>query len=180
MKKPIPDLDPTLRMLGLDVVLIQVHHAKALERMGEASAGFPTGLDAPGDGDGGSITERLALAPPDQAQADLKRMRILLAAASINAHDLAELLRSWANGTVGGVKAKGKNDDDVWCPNCQTHGHAEPKGENRRHCEWCTDVQIAWGVLPNAELYRMRSYKQRLTEVDYTRALKASKRKNAA
>ena len=74
----------------------------------------------------------------------------------------------------------GKADDDVWCPNCQTHRVATVRGHNRKHCDWCTDVKIAWGVLPNAALFHMRSYKQRLTEADYGRALGTTKRRDVA
>ena len=176
----ISDLPIAAKTMSIDVVLINVHLAKALEEIDKALPGFPAGTDG-GSGDDGSITERVALAPLDRGRSDLTKILRLMDASMRNTHDLAALLRSWAMGTVDGTSILAKGLGDLYCPNCVTHGDTdELKGEGRKHCTWCDGVQREYGKLPNQALYDKRKWKQRLTQDDYERALGVKRRNSAA
>lgn len=177
--------------LMLDATTLRALIDPALTAIDTATSGWPT--STPGanpqspptpsvlryDEDGNPIndaftaTERAAL-HRDPALTDRKALEQAVLAAGKELQRAAILARKWAIPALDDrsvEKRLAAVDAGIWCENCATHGHKNPRREQGRLCSYCSDFKVAWKQLPPKGVLDLWSIKGRVYESDIRRIL---------
>lgn len=121
-----------------DALLIVAGIHDALRNINTGRGGFASGHESSG-GETSSITERLALLTPDQAERDLKDLERFMTAAEKFLRPAAGIVLRWATwNTPGNIRARlSAIDQNLWCTNCVHLGYKNPRARDSRECDYC-------------------------------------------
>lgn len=157
-----------------DATTIAAGIQSALRNLDTGKAGFKTGHDGTGE-DPGSITERIALAPTDQARRDEAELHRALQAAMSACRHAAAITQRWATFAVGGqslVDRVTAADAGIWCSNCSSMGHKNPKAPSATECEFCAQFRRDYKRNAPKDVLDLRSTKGRIYVQDIDRILR--------
>jgi hypothetical protein len=62
-------------------------------------------------------------------------------------------------------------DAGIWCENCSTHGHKNPRRPDGRHCDFCAGFKSDWKQYPPKDVLDIRTIKGRIYDSDIRRIL---------
>lgn len=177
--------------LMLDATTLTALIDPALLAIAEAAGGWPSSTpganpDSPSlptviryDRDGNPVndtytaTEKAAL-HRDPALLDRKALEKAVRAAAVQLRLAAILASKWATPTLDDrtvEKRLAAVDAGIWCDNCSTHGHKNPRRQDGRQCEYCAQFKSDWKLLPPKDVLDLRMAKGRIYESDIRRIL---------
>ena len=129
-----------------------------------------------------TATERAALTG-DPAMRDRKALEKAIRAAGIELQRAAILATKWATPSLGDStieKRLAAVDAGIWCDNCSTHGHKNPRRPEGRLCEYCQGFRSDWKLLPPKDVLDLRMAKGRIYESDIRRILARTRKDKAS
>lgn len=144
-----------------------------------ASPPAPTVLRYDEDGnpinDTSTSTERAALnLRGDPAARDRKALDRAVQAAGKQLALAAIIASKWATPALNDhtiAKRLAAVDAGIWCENCSTHGHKNPRRPDGRHCDFCAGFKSDWKQYPPKDVLDIRTIKGRIYDSDIRRIL---------
>lgn len=161
------------QLIYSDANIIATATPSALRNLDAGMGGYKTGHTGTNN-DGGSIVERLTEAGPDQARRDHATLLHALNEACRWNKQAAALAIRWANWDLDGKTLADRvtaADAGIWCRNCSSKGHKNPKAPEHQECEFCSGFRRDYKQDAPKDVLDLRAAKGRLYEQDITRIL---------
>lgn len=103
---------------------------------------------------GDPVGEYVAAGRKDEAQIARHRIERLVLDLATRSKELSGLLNIWNPSSTRQIAARGVKvtNEDIWCPNDAHGANREPRSPGHRHCWFCHEFHVDYGVMPDATL----------------------------